>query len=118
MTSHATKEGENLAVERRVGGHEQLPPRADDPVHGRPSGDGRILRLEVRLAQVKQVAALLRDLGAAVNASTGLHVHCGIHSVVGHDYSAVAESKDELVDDDAEDDSTLPPAPTNLSQAR
>jgi hypothetical protein len=31
------------------------------------------------------------------------------------DYSAVTESKEELVDDDAEDDSTLPPSPTNLS---
>jgi len=30
-------------------------------------------------------------------------------------YDAVAESKEELVDDEAEDDSTLPPSPTNLS---
>jgi hypothetical protein len=30
-------------------------------------------------------------------------------------YAAAAESKEELVDDEAEDDSTLPPLPTNLS---
>jgi ATP-dependent Lon protease len=31
------------------------------------------------------------------------------------DYGVVAESKEELVDDDAEDEPTIPPSPTNLS---
>ena len=31
------------------------------------------------------------------------------------DYGVAAESKEELVDDDAEDEPTIPPSPTNLS---
>ena len=30
-------------------------------------------------------------------------------------HAVVAESKEELVDDDAEDEPTIPPSPTNLS---
>jgi hypothetical protein len=34
---------------------------------------------------------------------------------VAMEYAAEGESKEELVDDDAEDEPTIPPSPTNLS---
>ena len=50
-----------------------------------------ILQGRAGIEQVKQVAQTLKDLGARVNMTTGLHCHLGIHSVAGHDSAEVAE---------------------------
>ncbi len=50
-----------------------------------------ILKGRAGIEQAKQVAQMLRDLGATVNRTTGLHVHVGAASVAGDDTTAVAE---------------------------
>ena len=50
-----------------------------------------VLRGRTGIEQVKQVAQTLKELGAAVNPSAGLHVHIGVQSVAGERFSEVAE---------------------------
>jgi hypothetical protein len=50
-----------------------------------------ILRGEEGIAQVRQVAQVLRDLEAVVNPSAGMHVHVGAQSVAGESFAAIAE---------------------------
>jgi hypothetical protein len=50
-----------------------------------------ILRGEEGIAQVKQVAWMLRELEAVVNPTAGMHVHVGAQSVAGESFAAIAE---------------------------
>jgi hypothetical protein len=50
-----------------------------------------ILQGRAGIEQVKQVAKLLRELGAAVNPSCGFHVHAGLASVVGDSPADIAD---------------------------
>ncbi len=50
-----------------------------------------ILQGHAGIEQVKQLAKVLRDLGATVNPTCGMHVHVGARSVAGESYAEVAE---------------------------
>ncbi len=50
-----------------------------------------ILKGRAGIEQVKQVARILRELGAAVNASCGFHCHAGLASVVGENPEDIAD---------------------------
>ena len=50
-----------------------------------------VLKGRAGIEQLKQVAEILKDLGARVNVTAGLHVHLGPHSIVGDDSIAIAE---------------------------
>ncbi|MFB3882854.1 MAG: amidoligase family protein, partial [Armatimonadota bacterium] len=50
-----------------------------------------ILKGRAGIEQVKQVARLLRELGASVNTSCGFHVHAGLESVVGDSPADIAD---------------------------
>jgi hypothetical protein len=50
-----------------------------------------VLQGAAGIAQVKQVAEILKDLGAMVNPTAGFHCHVGANSVAGSKFADVAE---------------------------
>jgi len=50
-----------------------------------------ILKGRAGIEQVKEVCRILRSLEAAVNHTAAVHIHIGAQSVVGNDFTAVAE---------------------------
>ena len=50
-----------------------------------------ILKGRAGIEQVKEVCRILRSLDAAVNHTAAIHIHIGAQSVVGDDFTAVAE---------------------------
>jgi ATP-dependent Lon protease len=64
----------------------------------------------VTLIQVEHMDEVLRHALVLADPETFFKV-----KPAALNYGVVAESKEELVDDDAEDEPTIPPSPTNLS---
>jgi hypothetical protein len=59
------------------------------------------------IEQVKWVAGILREMGAAVSTSCGMHCHIGVASVVGLDYTAVAAWVGKLLSNTAMHETAL-----------
>jgi hypothetical protein len=56
-----------------------------------------VLRGRAGIEQVKEVAKILKGLGATVNSTCGFHVHIGAASVAGSDHAAQAEWVSKLL---------------------